>query len=590
MNNAYKEVRVVMHEPVLQAIFDECDLHDYAETGGRLVGTYRTEPESHIELTVSGMIEPGPEAKRTPTSFFQDGKHQERVFRHLELELPELEHLGNWHSHHVNGYPTLSEGDKVTYHRIVNHPKHNTDFFYAILVVKKNPRRCRSRYSVKHFVLFRNQSGETELSPSQVQIVSRPIIWPQCANAEESIRVHSNRDMLYKGMRYGASVKGGFVGFEPVISDTLEKDTGDDLGDVIGRSYTGHLVSEAQRVSMHRAGIIPRTKYPSFGEIHAWEQDSSTGASASPLHSRLNQVRSPRRSDSTVPQTSELKVPLVSSMSVVTLYVGQGALAVVRNFDEVIVVDSHLPPADNGARKRTERILDRLLGGYHAVGFVLTGFDADHSSPDGVELILSKYNPRWIMYPKYYKDTDTASEVFRIIERHERDRRLTCRPLRRLSVRVDTVGSRFLQGLSDRFNFELFSPHFADMDNSNNSSIVLKISGNSESAFSYLVTGDTENDRWDHINRIFDTNLVSDMLAAPHHGSKNAVHPGALLSINPDTVLISAGVDNQYGHPDPQAVDVYQRIARHVYSTNVEGGVSLYTNRKRSGIQTQLAR
>ena len=42
-----------------------------------------------------------------------------------------IEHLGNWHTHHVNGYPNLSGGDVATYRRIVNHELHNLDFFYA---------------------------------------------------------------------------------------------------------------------------------------------------------------------------------------------------------------------------------------------------------------------------------------------------------------------------------------------------------------------------------------------------------------------------------------------------------------------------
>ena len=92
------------------------------------------------------------------------------------------------------------------------------------------------------------------------------------------------------------------------------------------------------------------------------------------------------------------------------------------------------------------------------------------------------------------------------------------------------------------------------MDNSNNCSIVLKLTGTGEGGFSYLITGDTENERWDTITRLFGKNLSSDVLSAPHHGSKNAAHPKMALLVAPDTVLISAGVDNQYGHPDAKAV------------------------------------
>lgn len=80
------------------------------------------------------------------------------------------------------------------------------------------------------------------------------------------------------------------------------------------------------------------------------------------------------------------------------------------------------------------------------------------------------------------------------------------------------------------------------------------------------------------------------MLAAPHHGSKNATHPASLLNIAPHTVLISAGVDSQYGHPHPQAVRVYRQVAQHVFSTNMEGGVSLLTQPGPKEITTSLIR
>ena len=139
-------------------------------------------------------------------------------------------------------------------------------------------------------------------------------------------------------------------------------------------------------------------------------------------------------------------------------------------------------------------------------------------------------------------------------------------------------------------NYELFSPHTEDMDNSNNCSIVLKLVGLGGDGFAYLITGDTENERWDTITRLFGDGLKSDVLSAPHHGSKNAAHPKMALLVSPNTVEISAGVDNQYGHPDPQAVKVYNRVAEHVFQTNIENGVSLHTKRQGDDFLTLLAR
>ena len=261
-------------------------------------------------------------------------------------------------------------------------------------------------------------------------------------------------------------------------------------------------------------------------------------------------------------------------MEVLTLYVGQGNFAVVRHGTQAIVVDTHwLTELSDGIESK----LGRFLQQRDLVGIVLTGLDDDHADPVGLDWLLEKYAPNWVMYPKYYKDTETAKLVFKVIRQHERRRQGTLNPLKRVSVRLDRLDTRYLDDLTEEFQLELFSPHIEDMDNSNNCSIVLKVEGIGSGGFSYLVTGDTENPRWDRIVELFDDALDADVLAAPHHGSKNAAHPGMALAVMPNTVLISAGVDNQYGHPDGKALRLYLRVADHVFKTNERAGVSLLT-------------
>jgi len=100
------------------------------------------------------------------------------VFRSIEEGHPNIEHLGNWHTHHVNGFPTLSAGDKATYFKTVNHDKHNTDFFYALLVVRKNHGRS-PRYDVKHYFFHRGDDAVYEIPDTAVQIVDMPVLWPR---------------------------------------------------------------------------------------------------------------------------------------------------------------------------------------------------------------------------------------------------------------------------------------------------------------------------------------------------------------------------------------------------------------------------
>ena len=267
---------------------------------------------------------------------------------------------------------------------------------------------------------------------------------------------------------------------------------------------------------------------------------------------------------------------------------GRESLAAIRAGSEAVIVDAHMPKCDDVTSEQIEKSLHQYLAKRDVRGLILTGLDRDHACPAGVDSIFAQYAPDWVMYPKYFKDTDAAGEVFEIIARHEKRRSGTSRPLVRHSVRVDKVESRKLTGLASMFTFELFSPHMDDMDSSNNGSIVLRLAGLDEGGFSYLITGDTETDRWESINRYFGKYLASDVMAAPHHGARSGLNARTLLLVNPNTVLISAGVDNSYGHPYGVAVQAYQQVAKHVFCTIAENGKCLLTRRVGEDFHTHL--
>lgn len=164
-------VTISIPSPILEGVFDECDRYIAEETGGRLLGFYdwrRT--DLHIE--VKALLPAGPDARRSKVSFFQDGAYQERLFRMVETKCPAIEHLGNWHTHHCNGLRMLSQGDCDTYRKCVNSPKHNTDFFYALLVTHSTPSE-QMRYATKHFVFVRHSNDYVEVPVSQVDTTGK---------------------------------------------------------------------------------------------------------------------------------------------------------------------------------------------------------------------------------------------------------------------------------------------------------------------------------------------------------------------------------------------------------------------------------
>ncbi len=278
------KVTVSFPRKAMEAVFNECDKYDLDETGGRIIGTYRKKGKQY-EISVLGIIDPGPNARRSPTSFFQDGEYQERVFREVEKEHPDLEHLGNWHTHHVNGLPTLSSGDRATYQRIVNHDKHNTDFFYALLVVRKTLHH-HQRYEVKHHVIFRNDDTIYEIPGSQVSIVETTDQYPTSGPAGP-FETHTAREMhttanleRVKDQEFFSEF---YSGFKPGFSRALGALYWKGLVDLIDGSRAEVLVMESPDGHSTSYSItIPGTNAPDV--VHNYRGRNFKSARHAVLH------------------------------------------------------------------------------------------------------------------------------------------------------------------------------------------------------------------------------------------------------------------------------------------------------------------
>lgn len=268
-------------------------------------------------------------------------------------------------------------------------------------------------------------------------------------------------------------------------------------------------------------------------------------------------------------------------MIIYTLNVGQGQFVVVTGKSEAFIVDTHLPFNPKNDIINIKAALAKILPGKNLIGLMVTGFDDDHFNEVGLKVILNKYRPDWIMYPKYYKPTGNADRCFAAIKEFEKQKEF-----RKISVQLSKNETRFYNtSISTEFEFEIFSPHSADMDSSNNCSIVCKVREKSSGA-TYLITGDTENGRWESITNIFGNKIKSDVLDAPHHGSKNGISESAIKLISPHTVLVSAGHQNQYGHPDKEAAALFSRYATNWFSTHANGGTSLETRATGTDVKT----
>jgi len=64
-----------------------------------------------------------------------------------------------------------------------------------------------------------------------------------------------------------------------------------------------------------------------------------------------------------------------------------------------------------------------------------------------------------------------------------------------------------------------------------------------------------------------------DILKTPHHGSKNGLNNTILQLANPKVAVISVGENNQYGHPNPQILDLFKAKNIIIKRTDKDGDV-----------------
>jgi competence protein ComEC len=80
--------------------------------------------------------------------------------------------------------------------------------------------------------------------------------------------------------------------------------------------------------------------------------------------------------------------------------------------------------------------------------------------------------------------------------------------------------------------------------------------------------------------------LDVDVLKVPHHGSAHQ-DEGWLASLAPEVAVVPVGVDNDYGHPDPDLLDLLERGGAAVARTDDDGAVAVVVEDGRPVLVTE---
>ena len=258
--------------------------------------------------------------------------------------------------------------------------------------------------------------------------------------------------------------------------------------------------------------------------------------------------------------------PAAGDLWLTVLDVGQGLAMVARTREHTLLYDTgprYSPDADSGNRVVVPYL--RGAGVNQLDGMMVTHDDIDHYG--GALSVLRALPVAWV-----------SSSLG---ESH---------PVRRAATqsRACVAGQRWDW---DGVAFEVLHPRTADYETvskaprrDNAMSCVLRISAHGHSA---LLTADIEADVEQRLIASR-TPLASDVLIAPHHGSKTSSTAAFLQAVKPATIVVPVGYRNRFRHPAPEVVERYSETGARLLRTDVAGAVTLRFSA--AGIDTEAWR
>ncbi|MGM0482346.1 MAG: ComEC/Rec2 family competence protein [Patescibacteria group bacterium] len=90
---------------------------------------------------------------------------------------------------------------------------------------------------------------------------------------------------------------------------------------------------------------------------------------------------------------------------------------------------------------------------------------------------------------------------------------------------------------------------------------------------SFLFTGDSSSSVEEYLVDLDGEVLESDIFQAGHHGSKTSNSLDLLEVVLPRYVVVSAGEDNSYGHPNDEVLETFDYVGADVLETSKEGDI-----------------
>ena len=141
---------------------------------------------------------------------------------------------------------------------------------------------------------------------------------------------------------------------------------------------------------------------------------------------------------------------------------------------------------------------------------------------------------------------------------------ITYFPVKQVLTSYDEFPYKIGNLLFENFNIYNFS-------DSNDRSLVLMLNfyGNK-----FLFMGDASKDVEEVIMKDF--NVDADYIKLGHHGSKTSTGEEFIRAVSPKEAIISCGLNNYYGHPNKEVLDILEKENIKIRRTDLEGTISYY--------------
>lgn len=251
---------------------------------------------------------------------------------------------------------------------------------------------------------------------------------------------------------------------------------------------------------------------------------------------------------------------LAEEVAVHFIDVGQGDCALIQSADVNILIDSG-PPS---CRDDLFDYIDSL--GVETFEYaIFTHPHSDHIGP--ADKVVEKYEFKNVILPDAISTSGYYERLLDALDREE------------CNVISGEAGKSFDIG---DIKLELFAPYsYYDKSDINDMSVVCKLTYKDAS---FLFTGDAES--FSEKQMLANgCDLDVDVLKVGHHGSNSSSKAEFLEAVSPQIAIISAGEDNDYGHPHREVVERLENNGIETYITCEVGSIVVITDGKEYNIK-----